>query len=77
MTIKEHDRRYAVSMAITTVVAMGGFSGLLLFVWLAGWSGAVGILTAAGMFLAWFYKGKRPDLVPRKGRREEGSSADA
>lgn len=77
MTIKEHERRYAVSIAITTVVTMGGLSGLLLFVWWAGWSGAIGILTAAGMFLAWFYKGKRPDLVPRKCPREEGRSADA
>ncbi len=72
MAIKERERRYAASLVVSAMVAAGVLSGLLLFVWWAGWGGAVGILAAAGMFLLWFYKGKRPDLAPRKGRREGG-----
>ncbi|MCL5885163.1 MAG: hypothetical protein M1377_07505 [Deltaproteobacteria bacterium] len=72
MAIKAHKRRYVVSLILSAVAATGVLSGSFLFVWWTGWGGAAGILTAAGMFLAWFYKGKRPDLVPRKGRREGG-----
>jgi len=45
---------------------------LLLFVLWAGWAGAAGILSAAGMFLVWFYRGTRPDLGPGKDRRNGG-----
>jgi len=72
LAINPHKRRYAASLILSAVVATGVLSGLFLFVRCAGWGGAVGILAAAGMFLAWFYKGERPDLVPRKGRREGG-----
>jgi hypothetical protein len=56
-------------------VAAGVLSGLFLFVAWAGWGGAAGILTAAGMFLAWFYKGRRPDLETGKARRDGGGDA--
>ena len=43
----------------------------MFFVLWAGWIGGIGILSVAGGFLAWFYKGNRPDLrtreVPRAG----------
>ena len=53
--------RYAISLAVSAAVAAGVLSGLFLFVFLAGWSGAVGILSAAGILLFWFYRGRRPD----------------
>ena len=72
MAIKAHKRRYVASLILSAVVATGVLSGLFLFVWWAGWGRAVGILTAAGMFLAWFYKGKRPGMVSEMGHREGG-----
>ena len=43
----------------------------MFFVLWAGWIGGIGILSVVGGFLAWFYKGNRPDLrtreVPRAG----------
>ena len=67
--------RYAISLAVSAVVAAGVLSGLLLFVLWAGWGGAAGILGAAGTFLVWFYKGRRPDLGPGKDRRNGGGDA--
>jgi hypothetical protein len=32
----------------------------------AGWAGAAGIVSVAGIFLAWFYRGRRPDLEAGK-----------
>jgi len=51
-------------------VAAGVLSGLLLFVLWAGWSGAAGILSVVGIFLVWFYMGRRPDLETGKARRD-------
>jgi len=70
--------RYAISLAVSAAVAAGVLSGLLLFVLWAGWAGAAAILSAAGVFLAWFYGGRRPDLeagnVHRDGGRDAGRS---
>lgn len=67
--------RYAISLVVSAVVAAGVLSGLLLFVSWAGWAGAAGILSIAGIFLAWFYRGRRPDLETRKARRDGGGDA--
>jgi hypothetical protein len=64
--------RYAISLVVSAVVAAGVLSGLLSFVLWAGWAGAAGILSAVGIFLAWFYMGRRPDLEAGKGRRDGG-----
>jgi hypothetical protein len=53
--------RYAISLAVSAVVAAAVLSGLFLFVLWAGWAGAAGIASIAGIFLAWFYRGRRPD----------------
>jgi hypothetical protein len=53
-------------MVVSTAVAAGVFSGLFLFVLWAGWAGAAGILSLAGIFLAWFYRGRRPDMETGK-----------
>ncbi len=50
-------------------MAAAVLSGIVFFVLWAGWIGAAGILAAVGMFLAWFYKGRRPDLRGGKARR--------
>jgi len=62
--------RYAASLALSAIVAAGILSALFLFVWRAGWIGAAGIFLLAGIFLAWFYKGRRPDRFPGRIRRE-------
>jgi hypothetical protein len=67
--------RYAISLAVSAAVAAGVLSGLLLFVLWAGWAGAAGILSVAGIFLVWFYRGRRPDLGPGKDRRNGGGDA--
>ena len=67
--------RYAISLAVSAAVAAGVLSGLLFFVLWAGWGGAAGILSAAGIFLVWFYRGRRPDLGTGKGRRDGGGDA--
>jgi hypothetical protein len=67
--------RYAISLAVSAAVAAGVLSGLLLFVLWAGWSGAAGILSVVGIFLVWFYMGRRPDLETGKGRRDGGGDA--
>ncbi|MFA6149656.1 MAG: hypothetical protein WC899_15785 [bacterium] len=64
--------RYAISLLVSAVVAAGVLSGLLLFVLWTGWAGAAGILSAVGIFLAWFYSGRRPDLETGKARRDGG-----
>jgi uncharacterized protein (DUF58 family) len=53
-------------MVVSTAVAAGVLSGLFLFVLWAGWAGAAGILSLAGIFLVWFYRGRRPDLETGK-----------
>jgi len=60
-------RQYAVSLLVSGGIAAAVLSGLLLFVRWAGWAGAAGILSVAGIFLVWFYRGRRPDLGPGKG----------
>jgi hypothetical protein len=67
--------RYAISLVVSAVVAAGVLSGLLLFVSWAGWAGAAGILSVVGIILAWFYRGRRPDLGPGKARRNGGGDA--
>jgi hypothetical protein len=62
--------RYAISLAVSVLVATGVLSGLFLFVLWAGWGGAAGILSAAGIFLVWFYRGRRPDIEEGKARRD-------
>jgi hypothetical protein len=62
--------RYAISLAVSALVAAAVLSGLFLFVWWAGWGGAAGILSAVGFFLVWFYRGRRPDLDPGKAGRD-------
>ena len=62
--------RYAVSLVVSAVVAAAVLSVLFLFVLLAGWPGAAGILSAVGIFLVWFYRGRRPDLGPGEARRD-------
>lgn len=64
--------RYATSLAVSTAVAAGVLSGIVFFVLWAGWIGGIGILSVAGVFLAWFYKGNRPDLRPREVPRAGG-----
>jgi hypothetical protein len=68
------ERRYAISLVVSSVVAAGVLSGLLLFVLWAGWAGAAGILSAAGIFLFWFYRGRRSDLETGKVRRDGGGN---
>ena len=62
--------RYAISLAVSAVVAAAVLSGLFLFVLWAGWAGAACILSAVGFFLVWFYGGRRPDLETGKARRD-------
>jgi hypothetical protein len=62
--------RYAISLAVSALVAAGVLSGLFLFVLWAGWGGAAGILSAAGILLAWFYTGRRPDRETGQARRD-------
>ncbi|MCR4310175.1 MAG: hypothetical protein NUW14_09230 [Deltaproteobacteria bacterium] len=62
--------RYAISLIVSAVVAAGVLSGLLLFVLWAGWAGAAGILSVVGIFLVWFYRGRRPDLEAGKARHD-------
>ncbi|MGE5247039.1 MAG: hypothetical protein ACM3L8_01725 [Verrucomicrobiota bacterium] len=69
------DPRYSISLAVSAVVAAGVLSGLFLFVSWTGWAGAAGILTAVGIFLAWFYGGRRPDLETGKDPRDGGGDA--
>src|SRR5512140_87312 len=73
--INVREPRYAISMALTAVVAAVVLSGLLLFVLWAGWGGAVGILSVVGAFLVWFYMGRRPDLKTGKAHRDGGGDA--
>jgi len=61
--------RYAISLLVSAVVTAGVLSGLLLFVFRTGWAGAAGILSGVGIFLAWFYNGRRPDLETEKERK--------
>ncbi len=67
--------RYGISLVVSAVVAAGVLSGLLLFVLWAGWAGAAGILSIVGILLAWFYKGRRPDLEEGKAPRDGGGDA--
>jgi len=60
--------RYAISLAVSALVAAVVLSGLFLFFLWAGWGGAAGILSAAGILLAWFYRGRRPDRETGKAR---------
>jgi hypothetical protein len=62
--------RYAISLAVSVLVAAGVLSGLFLFVLWAGWGGVAGVLSVAGILLLWFYRGRRPDLETGKARRE-------
>ncbi len=62
--------RYAISLAVSAVAAAAVLSGLLLFVVWAGWAGAAGIVSVVGIFLVWFYRGRRPDLETGKARRD-------
>jgi hypothetical protein len=57
-------------MVVSVVVAAGVLSGLFLFVLWAGWVGAAGILSVAGILLAWFYRGSRPDRETGQARRD-------
>lgn len=67
--------RYAISMALSAVVAAAVLSGLFLFVLWAGWGGVAGILSVVGAFLVWFYRGSRPDLKTGKAHRDGGGDA--
>jgi hypothetical protein len=67
--------RYAISLVVSAAVAAGVLSGLLLFVLWAGWAGAAGILSVVGIFLVWFYRGRRSDLETGKVRRDGGGDA--
>jgi len=67
--------RYAVSLLLSSAVTAGVLSGVLLFVSWAGWAGAAGILSIVGIFLVWFYKGRRPDLETGKPRCDGGGDA--
>jgi hypothetical protein len=67
--------RYAISLVVFAATAAGVLAGLLLFVLWAGWAGAAGIVSVVGIFLAWFYRGRRPDLGPGKARRDGGGDA--
>jgi len=62
--------RYAISLAVSALVAAGVLSGLFLFVLWAGWGGAAGVLSVAGILLLWFYRGRRPDLATGMARRD-------
>jgi len=62
--------RYAISLVVSAVVAALVLSGLFLFVLWAGWAGAAGILSVVGIFLVWFYRGRRPDLETGKDHRD-------
>jgi hypothetical protein len=53
-------------VVVSAAVAAGVLSVLFLFVLWTGWAGAAGILAVAGIFLVWFYKGRRPDLETGK-----------
>lgn len=60
------DRQYLRSMAASAAAACACLCAILLFVRWAGWGGALGLAAAAGLFLAWFYGGPRPDLAARR-----------
>jgi hypothetical protein len=62
--------RYGISLAVSALAAAGVLSGLFLFVLWAGWGGAAGILSAAGILLAWFYRGRRPDRETGRALRD-------
>jgi uncharacterized protein (DUF58 family) len=68
--INERVPRYGISLAVSAAVATGVLSGLFLFVSWAGWAGAAGILSVAGVLLAWFYRGRRPDREAGQARRD-------
>lgn len=53
------------SLLISAATAALVLYGLVLFLLWAGGFGAIGILSAVGLFLAWFYRGKRPDMTLR------------
>lgn len=69
------DRRYLLSLAASASAAALMLTIIVLFVALAGFPGASAIVAVPAGFLYWFYRGPRPDLVPREGSRREGGRA--
>ena len=63
-------------MAASAAAACVCLCAILLFVRWAGWGGALGIAAAAGIFLAWFYAGPRPDLATRP-NQDPGKGAES
>lgn len=59
------DRQYINSLLVFALVAGATLAGIVSLPYWLGWGGAVGLLTIAGGFLAWFYWGPRADLKPR------------
>ena len=63
------DRQFAVSALLFAFAASGFLAGLFLLVRRTGPAGGLALFGVVGVFLRWFYGGRRPDLPP------EGTSA--
>jgi hypothetical protein len=61
------DRQYVSSLAVTVAVLALVLGGLVCVPLWTGWVGGVGLLALVGGSLVWFYRGARPDLMPRSG----------
>ena len=69
------DRQYALSLAVSAVVLALSLAALVSVPLWLGWGGAACLLTIAGGFLLWFYRGPRPDL-PAKDGTDGGERSD-
>jgi len=56
------DRQYVSSLALFVVVLVLVLVGLAAVPLWLGWAGVAALVTIAGGFLVWFYRGPRPDL---------------
>jgi hypothetical protein len=71
------DRQYVSSLGIFAAAAVLTLIGIVSLLRWLGWAGAAGLLAMAGGFLAWFYWGCRPDLIPRgDGPKRDGPRHD-
>jgi hypothetical protein len=62
--VKGRDRQFGKSLLAFAVSVSVFLAGLYLLVLLTGPAGCVVLFGAAGAFLWWFYRGRRPDLPP-------------
>ncbi len=62
--MKGCNRQFGRSLLAFTLSVSAFLAGLYLLVLRTGLAGCVVLFGAAGAFLWWFYRGKRPDLPP-------------